>query len=157
LSETFEDVYGAPLVDELGPSDEVEPVIMPARNDQDHLVDSMVALNKVLFERMDAHLEDIRDSLPEERSDNVNGTKSAIYELAAYLFDEEEAQNLLDPLNAVYGLRQHGSHRGTSEWRRAIEAVDLQTPVRGYREAYVRIMTQTAESLEAIEEELSQK
>lgn len=157
LSETFEDVYGAPLVDELGPSDEVEPVIMPARNDQDHLVDSMVALNKVLFERMDAHLEDIRDSLPEERSDNVNGTKSAIYELAAYLFDEEEAQDLLDPLNAVYGLRQHGSHRGTSEWRRAIEAVDLQTPVRDYREAYVRIMTQTAESLEAIEEELGQK
>ncbi|MFC7060029.1 hypothetical protein [Halovenus salina] len=85
---------------------------MPARNDQDQLVDSMVALNKVLFERMEAHLEDIKDYLPENRANEVNGTKSALYELAAYLFNDNEAGELLDPLNAVYGLRQHGAHRG---------------------------------------------
>ena len=157
LSGTFEDIHGTPLVDELGPSDEIEPVIMPARNDQDQLLDSMVALNKVLFERLETHLEDIIDYLPEDRASNVNGTKSALYELAVYLFDEDEAEDLLDPLNAVYGLRQHGSHRGTSEWGRAIESAGLQRPVRDYRSAYVQIMTQTAESLEAIEAELNQK
>lgn len=157
LSETFENIHGTPLVDDLGPSDEVEPVIMPARNNQDQLVDSMVALNKALFERMDDHLEDIKDFLPEDRAENVNGTKSALYELAAHLFDENEAEELLDPLNAVYGLRQHGSHRGTSEWRRAIEAADLQRPVRDYHDAYIQIMTHTAESLKAIEAELAQK
>jgi hypothetical protein len=157
LSGTFEDIHGTPLVDELGPSDEIEPVIMPARNDQDQLLDSMVALNKVLFERLETHLEDIIDYLPEDRASNVNGTKSALYELAVFLFDEDEAEDLLDPLNAVYGLRQHGSHRGTSEWGRAIESAGLQRPVRDYRSAYVQIMTQTAESLEAIEAELNQK
>lgn len=59
LSGTFEDIHGTPLVDELGPSDEIEPVIMPARNDQDQLLDSMVALNKVLFERLETHLQSI--------------------------------------------------------------------------------------------------
>jgi hypothetical protein len=157
LNKTFEDIHGTPLVDDLDPGDEVEPVIMPARNDQDQLVDSMVALNKILFERMEAHLEDIKDFLPEERADSVNGTKSALYELSVYLFDEDEAKELLKPLNAVYGLRQHGSHRGTSKWRSAIEAAGLQRPVRDYRDAYVQIMTQTAESLEAIEAELFQK
>jgi len=157
LSETFEETHGTPLIGDLDSSDEVEAVIMPARNDQDQLVDSMVALNKVLFERMEAHLEEIKDFLPEDRASEVNGTKSALYELAAYLFNDNEAGELLDPLNAVYGLRQHGAHRGTSEWKRAIEAAGLQRPVRDYRDAYAQIMTQTAESLEAIEAELNQK
>lgn len=155
LSKAFEEIHGTPLVDDLAPGDEVEPVIMPARNDQDQLVDSMVALNKVLFERVEVHLGDIKDFLPESHANNVNGTKSALYELAAFLFDEDEAGELLDPLNAVYGLRQHGSHRGTSEWRRAIDAAGLQNPVRDYRNAYAQIMTQTAESLEIIGSELT--
>ncbi|WP_338756552.1 hypothetical protein V9T20_12905 (plasmid) [Halobacterium salinarum] len=157
LSETFENAHGTPLVDDLGPGDNVESVIMPARNDQDQLVDSMVALNKILFERMESHLEDTQEFLPEDCANDVNGTKSALYEMAAFLFDEDEAGELLDPLNAVYWLRQHGSHRGSSNWARAIEAVDLQHPVRDYRDAYVQIMTQTAESLEAIETRLAQK
>lgn len=156
LSETFEETHGTPLVGDLDSSDEVEAVIMPARNDQDQLVDSMVALNKVLFERMETHLEDIKDFLPEDHAGEVNGTKSALYELAAYLFNDDKAGELLDPLNAVYGLRQHGAHRGTSEWKRAIEAAGLQRPVRDYRDAYAQIMTQTAESLETIKAGLAQ-
>jgi hypothetical protein len=156
LSETFEETHGTPLVGDLDSSDEVEAVIMPARNDQDQLVDSMVALNKVLFERMETHLEDIKDFLPEDHAGEVNGTKSALYELAAYLFNDGKAGELLDPLNAVYGLRQHGAHRGTSEWKRAIEAAGLQRPVRDYRDAYAQIMTQTAESLETIKAGLAQ-
>jgi len=157
LSSTFEDVHGTPLVDDIAPYDEVEAVIMPARNDLDQLVDSMVALNTVLFERMEPHLDDVQDFLPEERAKEVNGTKSALYELAAYLFNEDKAADLLDPLNAVYDLRQHGSHRGSSEWIRAIESVGLQRPVRDYRGAYVHIMTQTAGSLETIETKLAQE
>lgn len=157
LSETFEETHGTPLVGNVDSSDGVEGVIMPARNDQDQLVDSMVALNKVLFERMEAHLEDIKNFLPEDRATEVNGTKSALYELAAHLLSDDEAGELLDPFNTVYGLRQHGAHRGTSEWKRAIEAAGLQRPVRDYRDAYAQIMTQTAESLEAIEAELNHK
>lgn len=156
LSESFEDVHGAPLVDNLGPGDKVDAVIMPARNDRDQLVDAMVALNTILFERMESHLGDIKDFLPKNHADSVNGTKSALYELSVYLFDEDEAGELLNPLNAIYGLRQYGSHRGTSEWNRAIGAANLQQPIRDYRDAYAQIMTQTAESIEAIETELAQ-
>ncbi|MFC7029225.1 hypothetical protein ACFQH8_20790 [Halomicroarcula sp. GCM10025710] len=91
MSETFEETHGTPIVSDLDSTDEVEAVIMPARNDQDQLIDSMIALNKVLFERMEAHLEAIRDFLPEKRASKVNGTKSALYELAAYLFNDDEA------------------------------------------------------------------
>ncbi|MCD2200811.1 hypothetical protein LPA44_13020 [Halobacterium sp. KA-4] len=134
LNETFEQAHGSPMLGELRESDPVDQVIMPARDEKDQLLDAMEALNEVLFERIDGdYIDNIRGYLPEERSDEVDGSKSALFEVAVHLFDRGRAAELLDPLNAVYDLRLDRAHRGNSKWQRAMDAVGISRPVRDYR------------------------
>lgn len=156
LAEQFQSVHGSPMLGDPREHDPVDQVIMPARNEKDQLLDAMEALNEVFFERIGGdHIENIQHYLPKERAEEVDGSKSALYEMAVYLFDESRAGDLLDPLNAVYDLRVDRTHRGNSKWQRAMDAVDMSRPVRDYRGAYIEIMTQVAESIEEIEEELN--
>ncbi len=155
LAEQFQSVHGSPMLGGLREDDPVDQVIMPARNEKDQLLDAMEALNEVFFERIGGnHIDNIQDYLPEERAEEVDGSKSALYEMSVYLFNESRAGDLLDPLNAVYDLRIDRAHRGNSKWQRAMDSVDMSRPVRDYRGTYIQIMTQVAESLEEIEEEL---
>jgi hypothetical protein len=156
LAKQFQSAHGSPMLGDLREDDPLEQVIMPARNEKDQLLDSMEALNQVLFERIEGnHIDNIRAYLPDERAEEVDGSKSALYELAVDLFDESKAAELLNPLNAVYDLRMARAHRGNSKWERAMDAIDASRPVRDYRGIYVQIMTQVAESIEEIEENLN--
>jgi len=129
---------------------------MPARNEKDQLLDTMEALNEIFFERIEGdHINNIQDYLPKERVEGVNGSKSALYEMTVYLYDEDKAGDLFDPLNTVYDLRLDRTHRGNSKWQRAMDAVDISRPVRDYRGTYVEIMTQVSESIEEIENGLN--
>lgn len=154
INEIFEEKYGSLVFDTIEESDPVYRVIMPARNEREALLRSMDALNQVLFERLD--IDSARNALLDERRGNVNGAKSALFELTAEQVGEETAKEIFEPINGVYDLRVVAAHRdATSKWDRGMLSFDLSPHMKNYREAYCVIMTQLAESLERIQSSLS--
>lgn len=149
IDEAFQEEFGEYAFSELQESDPVERVIMPPRNERDSLLASMDALNKVFLERLDHN--EIHIALPEERRENVEGSKSALYELVASCAGEEKAGELFQPINGVYDLRTVADHRGAEgRWERGIQSFGLEPELRDYREVYCEIMGQLADSLEEI-------
>ncbi|WP_254279085.1 hypothetical protein [Haloarcula marina] len=146
LNETVEERYGNSIFNPLADSDPVQRVIMPARNERDSLLDSMDALNKVFFERIDVSA--IQDALPEKRAENINGSKSALFELTAEQIGEETAVDIFDPVNGVYDLRVVADHRSaSSKWERGMDSFGISPDTRNYREAYCDIMEQLSEAI----------
>lgn len=146
INAAVEEKYGTSIFEPVDDTDPVHLVIMPARNERDALLDSMDALNKVFFERID--IDSIQDVLPPERVDNVTGSKSALFELTAKHLDEEAAGEIFSPINGVYDLRVVADHRGaTSKWDRGMQSFGMSPDVNDYREAYCNIMTQLEGSL----------
>lgn len=149
IDEGFQGKYGEHAFSELQELDPVERVIMPPRNERDSLLTSMDALNKVFLERL--NLSEVRVALHEERRGNVEGSKSALFELVASHAGEERAAELFKPINGIYDLRIVADHRGAeSRWEQGIQSFGLEPELRDYRDAYIEIMEQLADSLEEI-------
>ncbi|MFC4248218.1 hypothetical protein ACFOZ7_14990, partial [Natribaculum luteum] len=146
LNEIVGEEYNKSIFEALEESDPTHLVIMPSRNEQDALLDSMDALNKVFFERIDT--ESIREILPEERKEDVEGSKSALFELAADHLGNEEAGEVFEPINGVYDLRVVADHRSaSSKWERGMDSFGISPDTANYREAYCNIMEQLSESI----------
>lgn len=146
LNEVVEDEYSSSIFEALEESDPTHLVIMPSRNERDALLDSMDALNKVFFERIDT--QSIREILPEERKENVRGSKSALFELAADHMGDEEAAEVFEPINGVYDLRVVADHRSaSSKWERGMDSFGIAPDTGNYREAYCNIMEQLSKAI----------
>jgi hypothetical protein len=149
VNDAVEERYYSSIIDPLDDTDPVHHVIMPARNEQDALLESMDALNKVFFERIDTH--SVREILPPDREDNITGSKSALFELTAEHLNEEAAAEIFDPINGVYDLRVVADHRrAPRKWDRGMRSFGISPDVDDYREAYCDIMILLAESLTEI-------
>jgi hypothetical protein len=146
VDDVVEEEYDISIIEPEDTSDPVGRVIMPARDERDALLESMDALYKVFFERIDTNA--IKDILPSEREENVDGSKSALFELTARHLDEEAAGEILAPINGVFDLRTVADHRGaSSKWNRGMRSLGMSPEVTDYRAAYCNIMNQLAESL----------
>ena len=153
INDKFEGKHGVRAFNPLEKSDPTHLLIMPARNERDTLLERMDALNKLFFERINT--DNIREALPEKRKGNINGSKSALFELTAEQIGEGDAIHVFEPINGCYDLRVAADHReATSKWERSMKSFELSPYTDEYREAYRDIMTQTAEALEVIHKSL---
>jgi hypothetical protein len=152
LNQSFREEYGSVLYRETGDDIDTGRLLRLSRNECHELLNVMSDVHQVVVENLE--LGNLESVLPPEAQEDVDGKKSALFELVKELSDADRAAEILAPINAVHDFRKENSHMTVRNggWERAVEALGYNKDSEEYRDMYNDAMRQSAGSLREIKE-----